>query len=736
MRYIDSMKSPTHSPGTAALVLFAGCLVLFVTGCEYSEPNPKAYPYQFRHIRTFSLDTQAIEPFVADSLPDPFLVVAHLGHRGLSNERYLQIEAPSGSPNLGRFNLERATSFPRQVPFYDMSFVADDQTNTRWICFSQKTDTSQTCYMFDLLKGQSTSLLQDVNVPYRPLQGISNEVTVSRPIASADSSTFVGVVYPSSLKVWRLRMMRLDDKHHVLFDIQTGVRVNVRFIHETERSGQHRFVGVSSAPGNGMGNALFTDEYSYVFCYDDHGTLLWYRNTGGGGGSAEVVPWQDRLLVVRSGISLQESKVTTLWLLDPETGSTVDSTTTLGQTRLVFHAGITPELVVDQGVDPDLFVGMFRHLRFHATPGFAVSDGVHYSRIEIAGSREQNGPAYLVVDETRSWLLDTQFQPLGVIEGRIQSNHAKRSTEVILAGKHAILIDRDGRFNLYELVHVPWYGWWFHRHWLNLLVGVIVPLLVVLLYIWYKHAKLRIEKQKQDKLYQQKLKQISEASTRENSSIRADTQSFLHSNVCAVLLYCGREMEELAKEVDDKLFHKSLRMIKLLFDSEREVRTSSRSLLPSLVQFEYADMLRSVVEQYSHSFACSCEIEEDKVDFGSDVKLDLFLCIQDALINVHRHSKASSVIVRSYTSASPVRIQIEDNGIGIRELDKHQSESLGLVLMETRMLAHGGTCEVRSHDSAGTTVELRLPVERRFDELTGVWMLIPSRLDTVKSEGS
>jgi signal transduction histidine kinase len=93
----------------------------------------------------------------------------------------------------------------------------------------------------------------------------------------------------------------------------------------------------------------------------------------------------------------------------------------------------------------------------------------------------------------------------------------------------------------------------------------------------------------------------------------------------------------------------------------------------------------------------------------------LYRIVQQALINVGKHARATRASVRVTKEKRRIRCSITDDGVGFdaRALgtQPHASGGLGFVGMRERATALGGTFEVSSAPGGGTVVQVTIPVE-------------------------
>jgi len=121
---------------------------------------------------------------------------------------------------------------------------------------------------------------------------------------------------------------------------------------------------------------------------------------------------------------------------------------------------------------------------------------------------------------------------------------------------------------------------------------------------------------------------------------------------------------------------------------------------------EYAKELDSDMD-----FRVDSQLRREPSD---ETRVTLYRIAQEALINVRKHAKATSIEVRLEERDGGFLVRVQDNGVGfsasemLRSTDGH----LGLTSMRERAEMAGGRCEVRSLSEGGTTVEFWVPAGR------------------------
>jgi signal transduction histidine kinase len=105
---------------------------------------------------------------------------------------------------------------------------------------------------------------------------------------------------------------------------------------------------------------------------------------------------------------------------------------------------------------------------------------------------------------------------------------------------------------------------------------------------------------------------------------------------------------------------------------------------------------------------CSVRIDPAFVDPDQERSTALFRIFQELLTNVARHANATRVSV-SLADGDVLRLEVEDNGRGIRAQQFENPRSLGFLGLRERVQAFGGSIDVNGQEGKGTTVSVAIP---------------------------
>jgi two-component system sensor histidine kinase UhpB len=125
--------------------------------------------------------------------------------------------------------------------------------------------------------------------------------------------------------------------------------------------------------------------------------------------------------------------------------------------------------------------------------------------------------------------------------------------------------------------------------------------------------------------------------------------------------------------------------------------------------------LRPALDWYANQFstragiAVSVRASQPAERVGPDVEIALFRIAQEALNNVAKHARASSVVIALERQGSEYVMSVADNGVGLRATEERVGRpALGVVTMRERAQAVGGRFQIESFPGGGTQLMVRI----------------------------
>jgi PAS domain S-box-containing protein len=194
----------------------------------------------------------------------------------------------------------------------------------------------------------------------------------------------------------------------------------------------------------------------------------------------------------------------------------------------------------------------------------------------------------------------------------------------------------------------------------------------------------------------------------------------LHDSVGQLLVGVTMNLSMLEPEIDDaakgmKFLDESSRLTN---QALREIRTISYLLHPPMLdEVGLVSALRWYVNGFSErsQIKVYLEIPGELGRFRREVEIAVFRIVQEALSNVHRHSKSESARITIAISPRHLRLKIEDRGKGMSlpifglDKDERNIPGVGISGIRERVRQLGGQMQIRSGDW-GTALEVLFPV--------------------------
>jgi signal transduction histidine kinase len=198
---------------------------------------------------------------------------------------------------------------------------------------------------------------------------------------------------------------------------------------------------------------------------------------------------------------------------------------------------------------------------------------------------------------------------------------------------------------------------------------------------------------------------------------RAHIAREIHDELGQVLTGIKMEVGQLAKQLKDKaLLERTDSMSKLIDSTVQTVRKIATGLRPEMLD----DMgLVAAVGWQAKEFQkrtgirCRAKLPPETTKLDIDVSTTAFRIFQEILTNVARHSRATRVDIDLGVTEDQVRLEVQDNGVGIADSDLNGRKSLGLLGMHERALLFGGEVNISGAPGHGTRVAVVIPTRNR-----------------------
>ncbi len=204
---------------------------------------------------------------------------------------------------------------------------------------------------------------------------------------------------------------------------------------------------------------------------------------------------------------------------------------------------------------------------------------------------------------------------------------------------------------------------------------------------------------------------------RMNSMLEEEAQRIahaLHDQAATLLASVYLDLAELAREMPEH-GHERIGRIRGHLDQVREqLRRLSHEVRPPILDtLGLVPALQFLADGIEKRTGLVVTVEGSiSRDLPQSAKTTMYRVVQEALINVTRHARATRASVRVWGEKRTLKCTVRDNGTGFDSSGVKRGcaeRGLGLIGMEERLRALQGTLEITSAPGHGTTVCISLP---------------------------
>ena len=204
-------------------------------------------------------------------------------------------------------------------------------------------------------------------------------------------------------------------------------------------------------------------------------------------------------------------------------------------------------------------------------------------------------------------------------------------------------------------------------------------------------------------------REILEISEKERRRIGKDLHDNLGQNLTGISLQL-KLLENMLQEADCPEEVETARRIQdMVNQSIKQTRNLAKNLLTVTLENQglsvaLKELTLQIESLYNCKIECATDLENDITD-GS-MATQLYHIAQEAITNAKRHGDADKVEILLKEEDSEYFLQVRDDGKGIK---RHESQGLGLKIMEFRSNIINGRLSIFDNEHRGTTVICRVP---------------------------
>ncbi len=190
----------------------------------------------------------------------------------------------------------------------------------------------------------------------------------------------------------------------------------------------------------------------------------------------------------------------------------------------------------------------------------------------------------------------------------------------------------------------------------------------------------------------------------------------VHDEAGQLLVAVHLALAEVARELPKVQQQQIGRIGELLNQVEKHLRRYSHELRPTILDdLGWVPAIRFLAEGVSARAGLPIHIDAAfSGRLPGPVETALYRTVQEGLTNAVKHAKARNIWIRAWKERDALCCSIRDDGAGFDAAPvqtKPSRKGLGLIAMQERMSAIGGTLRVESCPGRGTELSVRVPME-------------------------
>lgn len=197
----------------------------------------------------------------------------------------------------------------------------------------------------------------------------------------------------------------------------------------------------------------------------------------------------------------------------------------------------------------------------------------------------------------------------------------------------------------------------------------------------------------------------------------------LHDMLTQGLIVIRMEIISFLKQI--KIHSHKIKMTEvlgLLDHTLDDIQNISKQLRPqNLDAFGLIKSIQLYVDDFEKLSNMRCQVKIMnpsliEMDINKEISITAYRILQEALLNILRHSMATNVIVTINFKDDILKISISDNGCGMDSDVYSKTSSLGILGMYERANLVGGNLIIKSKPGKGTKVIISIPLSKSVDK--------------------
>lgn len=190
----------------------------------------------------------------------------------------------------------------------------------------------------------------------------------------------------------------------------------------------------------------------------------------------------------------------------------------------------------------------------------------------------------------------------------------------------------------------------------------------------------------------------------------------VHDDAGQLLVAVRLALADLGRDLPSQQQGQVKGIEQLLNQVETQLRRYSHELRPTVLDdLGWVPAIRFLAGAVSKRANLPIEIKTKALRrLPRAVEIAIYRIVQEALTNITKHAKASRVFIQVFRAEGKLCCCVEDDGVGFDVQAVHSDHGqgrLGLIGMQERANAIGGTLSIESSPGRGTKLLIRFPLK-------------------------
>jgi signal transduction histidine kinase len=244
-------------------------------------------------------------------------------------------------------------------------------------------------------------------------------------------------------------------------------------------------------------------------------------------------------------------------------------------------------------------------------------------------------------------------------------------------------------------------------------LAVVFPPLIFARLVFLRSQALEVaHKELQER--EQVLRSLSNAMAEERADERQKIAAYLHDDLAQVLFRLSIQVDVARKLLDKGELPETAEQLEKIRESKQDTSDRIRALIRDLHRSPLgakglAEALESFTDEVGRDSNVRFHHDVEDVPMPAPIALLIYHIAREGLMNALKHAHATDMWVTVRGDDEFLELQLRDNGDGFDTSAPGPEGHFGMAMMRERAQVGGGSFEVFSVPSQGTTITVRFP---------------------------